>query len=58
MPSSMRPRVQTVQIAAAWSLTCSQSRTFIPSPYTGSGSSASARVIIRGISFSGNWKGP
>ena len=37
----------------AMSDTCSQSLTFSPFPYTGSSSSASARLIISGISFSG-----
>ena len=42
-------------MATQWSSTYSQSRTFSPWPYTGSGLSARALAIIRGISFSGNW---
>ena len=35
-----------------------QSRTLMPSPYTGKGLSAKALAIIKGISFSGKWYGP
>ena len=43
---------------AAWSLTWSQSRICIPSPYIGSGLPVRAFVVNSGISFSGNWCGP
>ncbi|KAG1082634.1 hypothetical protein G6F40_015052 [Rhizopus arrhizus] len=47
------PLASTVRMASQWSDTNSQSLTCLPSPYTGSGSPASALAITSGISFSG-----
>ncbi len=53
-----RPAGGPGQTGLPWSSTWSQSRTFRPFPYTGRDWSGRARVIIKGMSFSGNWYGP
>jgi hypothetical protein len=56
--SPTRPPLATMSMALQWSSTYSQSRTFMPSPYTGRPFLVLALLIISGISFSGNWYGP
>jgi hypothetical protein len=52
------PRSKTVRIASQWSSTYSQSRTFIPSPYSGIFLPSSRFVTNSGIAFSGKQYGP
>ena len=52
------PLRTTRSMALQWSSTYSQSRTLLPSPYTGSDLPSRIFFMISGISFSGKWYGP